>query len=92
VARDLPDLRSLWTADLFQHFGVDVDAEANERAPLTAIAAEPCPRCGWWLAASDGGGCPACGTPAHSPTPAPGSTALHGPAVGARPQPGNTTP
>ncbi len=49
------------TADLFEHFGVEVE-HATEAPEVLALDAGPCRRCGWYLALSTGTEpCPVCG-------------------------------
>lgn len=48
------------TADLFEHYGIAVDP-ATAEAPMEAIEAGPCRRCGWFVASSSTAGpCPLC--------------------------------
>jgi hypothetical protein len=53
------------TADLFEHYGIPLDpADSVDSAPddgMTAVAAKPCRRCGWFLALDNATACPLCG-------------------------------
>ncbi|MEM6294594.1 MAG: hypothetical protein AAGA54_25190 [Myxococcota bacterium] len=49
------------TADLFEHFGVEVE-HAVEASDVLALDAGPCRRCGWYLATqANVATCPVCG-------------------------------
>ena len=63
-------LRTPGTADLFEHFGVPVKAEAPAPEPAAtapAIAAAACEHCGWYRALPMAGACPLCGAPGREP-------------------------
>ncbi|WP_181197756.1 hypothetical protein [Enhygromyxa salina] len=47
------------SGDLFEHFGVEVEASRGRPSPV--VDGQPCSNCGWLLRAVDDERCPLCG-------------------------------
>jgi rubrerythrin len=50
------------SADLFEHFGVALEARAPAR-PRPVVEVRACRHCGWWLAVDSTEPCPVCAGP-----------------------------